>query len=321
MATTDPKFPLSEWNRLILQANITINLLRTYQSNPALSAYSAVFGDFNFSATPLAPPGTKVISYLDPKVRKTWELNGEAGWYVGPAIDRYRCVEIYFPRTRTTRIFDTVTFIPNSIPFPEAKLHDFLIQAALDIIKLLTQPPSTTTPTLKAGDPVRNALLKLATQLERTESFPNPVAISPRVPEKMVHSKQQHIHDVPSPRVKTPASPIIINQNNTLQPIFTLLIHNNQPKNVRFNNKKQHKYDLRSNTKHDPTTFQRYNRHAMRKTTRTPFNKLILQYLAVQKIFKHTVNNIYNANGKKETIDTVLRGNNQNTWEKGLDNE
>ena len=76
MATTDPKFPLSEWDRLIHQANITINLLRTSRSNPALSAYSYVFGKFDFSATPLAPPGTKVISYIDPKVRKTWELNG-----------------------------------------------------------------------------------------------------------------------------------------------------------------------------------------------------------------------------------------------------
>ena len=47
-------------------------------------------------------------------------------------------------------------FPPQS--FPQIKLEDFLKQAATDIITLLTNPPSTTTPSLEAGDPVRNAL-------------------------------------------------------------------------------------------------------------------------------------------------------------------
>ena len=40
LATTDPKFPLSEWDQLIQQANITLNLLRTASVNPKLSAYT-----------------------------------------------------------------------------------------------------------------------------------------------------------------------------------------------------------------------------------------------------------------------------------------
>ena len=117
-------------------------------------------------ATPLAPPRTKVISCIYPKVRKTLELNGEVGWYVGPAMNHYRCVEMYFPRTRTTRNCDTVTFLPHAIPFPEVKFRDLLIQAASDIVTSLINPPLTTIPTLQAGDPVQNALLELATQLD-----------------------------------------------------------------------------------------------------------------------------------------------------------
>ena len=50
---------------------------------------------------------------------------------------------------------------------PEVKLEDFLWQAASDIISILTLPPSTKAPSLAAGDPVRNTLVTLATQLDR----------------------------------------------------------------------------------------------------------------------------------------------------------
>ena len=43
LATADPNFPLSEWDRLIPQANITLNLLRSARSNPALSAYAYIY--------------------------------------------------------------------------------------------------------------------------------------------------------------------------------------------------------------------------------------------------------------------------------------
>jgi hypothetical protein len=175
LASVDPKFPLSEWDRLISQANITLNLLRTARVNPKLSAYAYIFGEFNFSATPLAPPGTKIVAHIKSDQRRTWELNGETGWYVGPSLNHYRCVQCYFPRTRTVRDCDTVTFFPSNIPFPDIRLDDFLRQAASDIITILTQPQSPTTPTLQAGDPVRNALLTLATQLKRIDNIPEPL--------------------------------------------------------------------------------------------------------------------------------------------------
>ena len=109
---------------------------------------------------------------MKPSVRRTWELNGEVGCYVGPSIQHYRCVQCYFTRTKTLRDCDTVTFFPTTIPFPELKLDDYLRQAAGDIISILTLPPSTTTPSLEAGDPVRNALLNLATQLKRMQPIP-----------------------------------------------------------------------------------------------------------------------------------------------------
>ena len=179
---------------------------------PALSAYTYIYGEFNFTATPLAPPGTKVVAHVKPDNRQTWELNGEVGYYVGPAMKHYRCVKCYFPQTQTTRVCDTVTFIPHTIPIPEIKLTDFLRQAASDIIKILTHPPSSTVPSLQAGDPVRNALVTLATQLQRIEDIPEPISPCKSSPKKITKQipmapptlspTSSQLHKAPSPRVK-----------------------------------------------------------------------------------------------------------------------
>ena len=75
----DPNFPLSKWDRLIPQANLILNLLRSVRSNPKLSAYSYVYSTFNFIATPLAPPGAKVVAHVHPDKNGSWELNSKVG--------------------------------------------------------------------------------------------------------------------------------------------------------------------------------------------------------------------------------------------------
>ena len=64
LASVDPKFPIEQWDHILQQAEITVNLLRNSRINPKLSAYAIIHGNFNFNATLLAPPGTKVAIYL-----------------------------------------------------------------------------------------------------------------------------------------------------------------------------------------------------------------------------------------------------------------
>ena len=66
LASLDPNFPMHLWDRLLLQATITLNLLRPSRLNPKLSAYAYLNGDFNYMATPLAPPGIKVEIHQKP---------------------------------------------------------------------------------------------------------------------------------------------------------------------------------------------------------------------------------------------------------------
>ena len=108
----------------------------------------------------MAPPGTKVLAHLKPGQRPTWVLHGEQGWITGPAPDHYRCLTCYFPIKKLERQMDTVILYPTVIPFPKVKIEK-LRQTAADIITVLTDPPSTTTPSLQAVDPVRNGLHQL----------------------------------------------------------------------------------------------------------------------------------------------------------------
>jgi hypothetical protein len=96
------------WCRLIPQVNITLNLLRGSRVNPKLSAYAQVHDPFDFNRTPLAPPGTFVLGDEKPDKRKTWDTHAVDAWYVGPAMDAYRCYEVWCISTRATRICYTV---------------------------------------------------------------------------------------------------------------------------------------------------------------------------------------------------------------------
>ena len=63
-------------------------------------------------ATLLALLGIKVVAHAHPTKWGSWELNGEVGWYVGPALNHYRYLKYYFSRARETRACDTVEFFP-----------------------------------------------------------------------------------------------------------------------------------------------------------------------------------------------------------------
>ena len=69
LASLDPNFSIAEWDRLLPQIELTLNLLRVSHVNPKLSAYAYLNGQFDYNRTPLVPMGTRVIAHLKPDVR------------------------------------------------------------------------------------------------------------------------------------------------------------------------------------------------------------------------------------------------------------
>ena len=69
LASTDPNFSMFLWHHLLKQAEITLNLLRSSQTHPQLSAYAHLYGHYDYNKNPLAPLGTKVVLFEDPKTQ------------------------------------------------------------------------------------------------------------------------------------------------------------------------------------------------------------------------------------------------------------
>jgi hypothetical protein len=128
------------WDRLLPQAVMTLNMLRTPRINPKLSATTHIFGQHDFNRAPMAAPGTRIIAHETPSRIRTWAPRGQDGWYIGPASEHYRCYTVYITKTRTNRIVETVDFFPEKITLPFPSSHDLAVQAAADLMHALLHP-------------------------------------------------------------------------------------------------------------------------------------------------------------------------------------
>ncbi len=140
LSSTDPNFPLNLWDRLVEQSYITLNLLRGSRMNPKLSAYAQIEGEFDYNRTPLAPPGTRVLVHEKPVNRASWDPHGVDGWYIGPAMESYRCYKTYIWSTKAERITDTLQWFPHYVTMPKASDVEIIQAATQDILNTLKNP-------------------------------------------------------------------------------------------------------------------------------------------------------------------------------------
>jgi hypothetical protein len=66
ISSVDPTFPLQLWDRLLPQAEITLNLLRTSRLHPQLSTAAHFHGLVDYNKTAFALPGCKIIAHEKP---------------------------------------------------------------------------------------------------------------------------------------------------------------------------------------------------------------------------------------------------------------
>ena len=133
LCSTDKDFPQNLWDKLLPQAELTLNLLRGSRLNPKLSAHTQLHGIFDFNRTPLVPPGIRVLVHVKPADRTTWSPHAANGWYVGPALDSYRCYTVWMWDTRATRVCDTLTWLPPTLP-------DLILAGVRDIVQAIQSP-------------------------------------------------------------------------------------------------------------------------------------------------------------------------------------
>ena len=345
LCTAPNTFPAKEWDRLLPQCELTLNLLRPCRYNPKLSAHAALHGIFNFNATPLAPFGTKCLIHEKPDNRASWAPRGTDAWYIGPAMQHYRCVNCFVPATNKTRIADTVQYFPENVPFPQTTTEDLLRNTAQDLLAILNSP-TPAAPCITIGDSTRDAIQKIATLLNRSIPQPSPVPIglpqpvSPPTPPTAPRVLAQPPAQPPSPpqttttqppRVQAPSlqkrnSPSLVQQSHPTVQKKKRSPRNSTPRLVR-------KITQPSNTTKGPHGYrpvrprlQPWRASRGRPLSRSTALAQLLtdtntetNYDAHVRAFQ--ANHIYHPlTGKKETYET-LRAQNPPRWETSFANE
>jgi hypothetical protein len=128
------------WDRLLPQADLTLNLLRTSRQHPQLSAAAHYHGMVDCNKTAFAPPGCKIIAHEKPAKRRTWAPHGQHGYSLGPSMHHHRCQNVYVSATASERIVDNLEFSPHNSPMPQLSSRDRLIMAASDMTNELKHP-------------------------------------------------------------------------------------------------------------------------------------------------------------------------------------
>jgi len=145
LSSTDPQFPLHLWDKLLPQAIMTLNMLRASRLNPQLSAYATLHGMYDYNATPIAPPGVHVVIHEKPSARLSFGPRGDDGWYIGPAMDHYRCYKVYNWKTKAIQTADTLDWFPLKVAMPISSQMDIIESAIIDIRNTLTEPATHST--------------------------------------------------------------------------------------------------------------------------------------------------------------------------------
>jgi hypothetical protein len=209
ICSTDKSFPVHLWDRLLPQAVITLNMLITSRINPKLSAATHIYGQYDFNRTPMAPPGTRIIAHETQNRRRTWAPHGQDWWYIGPALEHYRCYTVYITKNRGERVVETVDFFPVkfTLPFPSAQY--LATKAAAELTHALFHPQPAG-PFCKVGDEQTLALKSLADIFEGATRQKSKVVIPPT----------NRVKNVAPPRVQNTVSPPRV-ANTTAQQIPT----------------------------------------------------------------------------------------------------
>ena len=112
------------WYNLLVQTELTINLLWQAILNPRMSAWEYFNSDFDYTATPLGPIGCKIIIHTTSNKRKSWDQRGREGFSVGPALQHYRFIQEIYSKTKALIVTYTAEYLHEYLTQNHVKTED-----------------------------------------------------------------------------------------------------------------------------------------------------------------------------------------------------
>ncbi|KAL7475055.1 hypothetical protein ACHAW6_000989, partial [Cyclotella cf. meneghiniana] len=137
LAGISDDFPIHQWDELLPQTILTLNLLRQSNVAPNISAYAYHHGSFDYNRMPLAPMGCAVQFHIKPARRKTCGEHASDGWYLRTSPEHYRCHVVFVKATKSKCITDTVFFKHKYITQPTVTHADAIVNAYHNMVKAI----------------------------------------------------------------------------------------------------------------------------------------------------------------------------------------
>ena len=124
LAGLPDNFPIHQWDELLPQTVLTLNLLHPTNMAPNISACAYFHGQFDYDWMPQARLRCAIQFHIKPKRRTAWGEHASDGWYLGTSREHYHCHIIFVKATKTKRITDTVFFKHHYITQPTLIAED-----------------------------------------------------------------------------------------------------------------------------------------------------------------------------------------------------
>ena len=206
-AGTELSFKVGEnWDRTLVQARITLNLLRPYAPDPSKSAYEGIHGHpYNFSRYPLAPVGTPVVVHERADQRNTWGLHGLDAHYLGPAEDHYRCWRVLVTSTKRERISDSLAWLLKPLALPGSQPAEIMQAAITDLTDTLQHlyPGDKITSFLPLHRTLCSQLRELHAHYHPRDTWTPPAELTSQTEEPPPEAPIQRVEEAPTPEASS----------------------------------------------------------------------------------------------------------------------
>jgi hypothetical protein len=134
----DASFPLHLWDRLLVQAEHTLNMVHPAWMLKAVLAYTYLYEQHDYNSHPFAPLRCKVEAHVVPEIWETWAPHTTSGYYIGNAMEHYCCHNVYISNTKSMRVCSSVFFKQRYLTMPTLTPSDTLLKAADTLADAIT---------------------------------------------------------------------------------------------------------------------------------------------------------------------------------------
>ena len=110
LSGVDKRFPMHLWDRLLLQIEMTLDMLQVTNIKPWVSAKINLQGQHDYNKMPITPLGFHTMTHNKPERRTLWGPWASKGFYVSTSNKYYQCFWIWLKGTCSICTSDTVLF-------------------------------------------------------------------------------------------------------------------------------------------------------------------------------------------------------------------